>query len=110
MRGVRLLPFMKALSIQIQPERAPDLNMEEVHAAFEAVAGLAPLVRHHQFDDGFDETRYFNFTFGTEDPRGLWAAIRSTVYKRHSLACQRVAAVPEPPAGVSLRYQAEGGR
>ena len=86
MPGVRLLPLMKALSIQIQPERAPDLKMEEVQAAFEAIAEMSSLVRHHQFDDGFDRTRYFNFTFGTEDLKGLWAMIQSTIYSNPVLA------------------------
>jgi hypothetical protein len=78
--------MMKALSIQIQPERAPGLNMEEVQAAFETIAEVTSLVRHHQFDDGFDKTRYFNFTFGTEDLKGLWAVIQSTVYGNPALA------------------------
>ena len=78
--------MLKALSIQIQPERAPDLKMEEIQAAFESIAGMASLVRHHQFDDGFDKTRYFNFTFGTEDLKGLWAVIQSTIYRNPALA------------------------
>ena len=60
--------------------------MEEVKAAFEAIAEMTSLVRHHQFDDGFDRTRYFNFTFGTEDLKGLWAAIRSAIYSNPALA------------------------
>jgi hypothetical protein len=85
MVGDKLLPY-EAISVQIQPERAPDLKMEEVQAAFEAIAEMDSLVRHHQFDDGFDKTRYFNFTFGTEDLRGLWAVIQSTVYCNPALA------------------------
>ena len=77
---------MKALSIHIQPERAPELKMEEVQAAFKAIAEMTSLVRHHQFDDGFDKTRYFNFTFGTEDLKGLWAVIQSTTYGNPALA------------------------
>ena len=77
---------MKALSIQIQPERAPELKLEVVQAAFKAIAETTPLVRHHQFDDGFDKTRYFNFTFGTEDLKGLWALIKSTAYGNPELA------------------------
>ena len=60
--------------------------MEEVQAAFKAIAGMTSLVRHHRFDDGFDKTQYFNFTFGTEDLRGLWAVIRSTAYGNPALA------------------------
>jgi hypothetical protein len=78
--------MMKALSIQIQPERVPGLKMKEVQVAFEAIAGMSPLVEHHQFDDGFDKTRYFNFTFGTEDLERLWAVIRSTIYRNPALA------------------------
>jgi hypothetical protein len=77
---------MKALSIQIQPERVPELKMEEVQVAFETIAEMASLVRHHQFDGGFDKARYFNFTFGTEDLKGLWAVIQSTIYRNSVLA------------------------
>jgi hypothetical protein len=78
--------LMKELRVQIQPERALGLNMEQVRAAFEALAEMTSLIRNHQFDDGFDKMRYFNFTFGTEDLKGLWALIQSTIYCNRALA------------------------
>ncbi len=78
--------MLKALSIQIQPERTPELKIEEVRSAFEAIARMTPLVRRHQFNDGFDKTRYFNFTFGTEDLQGLWSVIQSTIYSDPAFA------------------------
>ena len=78
--------MLKALSIQIQPERAPESQIEEVQSIFEAIARMTSLVKRHQFDDGFDKTRYFNFTFGTEDLEGLWTEIQSAVYRNPALA------------------------
>jgi hypothetical protein len=78
--------MLKALSIQIQPDRAPELNIAEVRHAFETLAITSPLVREHQFDEGFDETRYLNFTFGTEDLKGLWASIQSNIFGNPTLA------------------------
>jgi hypothetical protein len=71
--------MLKALSIQIQPERAPELNVAEVKRSLEAIT-KSTLVRRHDFNEGFDETRYLNFTFGTEDLRGLWSLIQSTIF------------------------------
>jgi hypothetical protein len=75
--------MLKELSIQIQPDRAPELNVEEVRAAF---AQMASLVQNHHFNTGFDKTRYFNFTFVTEDLLGLWSMIQTKIYRNRSFA------------------------
>lgn len=56
------------------------MRIEELKTAFAAIARTASLVRHHQFDEGFDKTPYLNFTFGTEDVKGLWETIKSKIY------------------------------
>ena len=56
---------MKALSIQIQPHRAPGLDIEAVRALMTRV-GSAPLVERSHFEDGYDGAPYLNFTFGTD--------------------------------------------
>ena len=80
-----MLLMLKALSIQIQPERAPELNVAEVKRLLEALT-KSPLVQRHDFNEGFDKTRYLNFTFGTEDLKGLWCLIQSTIFDDASLA------------------------
>jgi len=72
---------MRSLSIQVQPERSPGLDMEQLCKAFEEIAGRSDLVAHHSFDNGEDGTTYFNFTFGTTRAKLLWQTIRSHIYK-----------------------------
>jgi len=79
---IRTMPAdraMKALSIQIQPHRAPGLDIEGVRALMTRVAST-PLVERSHFEDGHDAVRYFNFTFGTRDLKALWDALRDQVY------------------------------
>jgi len=63
---------VKAIAIQVQPHRAPGLDIDGVRALFERVATNASLVEHHHFDQGHDKTHYLNFTFGTRDLKALW--------------------------------------
>jgi hypothetical protein len=72
----RYVAMLKALSIQIQPA----LKIDDVKRVLEALAATSSLVKRHQFDEGFDKTRYLNFTFGTEDLKALWAVIQSTIF------------------------------
>lgn len=71
---------MKAISIQIQPRRAPGLNIDEIRTLMERIATSSPLVERHHFDEGHDKGHYFNFTFGTQDLKGLWEILREQVY------------------------------
>lgn len=76
--------MIKALSIQVQPHRAPGLDITAIQAAFEALTQL-PLVKHHTFNNGRDKVEYFNFTFGTEDLPALWREVQSRFYKEAQL-------------------------
>ena len=71
---------MKAISIQIQPHRAPGLDIDEVRTLFERIVASSPLVERHHFDEGHDKGHYFNFTFGTRDLKALWGILREQVY------------------------------
>ena len=71
--------MIKALSIQVQPHRAPGLDITAIQAAFEALTQL-PLVKHHTFNNGRDKVEYFNFTLGTEDLPALWREVQSRLY------------------------------
>lgn len=71
---------MKAISIQVQPHRAPALDLESLRALFERIATTSPLVERHHFDEGHDKEHYLNFTFGTRDLPALWATLHEQVY------------------------------
>ena len=71
--------MIKALSIQLQPHRAPGIDVPAIQELCDALTG-SPLVVEHAFNHGHDKTEYFNFTFGTEDLPGLWNEIQSRLY------------------------------
>lgn len=71
---------MRSISIQIQPDRSPGIDIDEVSAAFERITAMSELVKHHSFDSGEQDGPYFNFTFGTPDALQLWRVIEARVY------------------------------
>jgi hypothetical protein len=93
--------MIKALSIQVQPHRAPGLDMTAIQAAFQALTQL-PLVVRHQFSNGRDNVEYFNFTLGTEDLSSLWREVQSRLYEEAPLGPWMAAAsmaMCEGPSG-----------
>jgi len=71
----------KALSVQVQPDRARSLDMARVTVLCERLAQTAPLVKAHHFDSGSDATDYFNFTFATDHLGDLWHLVQKTLYE-----------------------------
>ena len=71
---------MRSLSIQIQPDRSPGIDMDRLAQEFLAISEITALVRHHAFDSGNDNGRYFNYTFGTLDAPALWQTIQERIY------------------------------
>jgi hypothetical protein len=63
---------MKALSVQIQPGLVAAMDVAAVEARFTKVASNRHLVSTHDFNRGFDQGEYLNFTFCSEDVMGLW--------------------------------------
>ena len=76
---------MRALSIQVQPERATGMDVDGLIAAFAGIAAMTEVVEHHQFDQGHDKGPYLNFTFGTRQAATLWREIRTRLYEDESL-------------------------
>lgn len=72
---------MRSLSVQVQPERSPGIDMDALTASFRALVDRIDLVRSHSFDHGYDDGAYYNFTFGTERPAELWRLIQSTIFQ-----------------------------
>lgn len=70
---------MRSLSIQVQPDRIPDLDIEKTKQLFEALKDSS-LVEKSAFDEGNDEGRYLNFTYGTNDAQSLWRIIQKKIY------------------------------
>jgi hypothetical protein len=79
--------MVRALSIQVQPARCPELDMDRLSAAFADVL-ISGLVAHHSFSHGSDKGPYFNFTFGTADAAALWKLIRARFYESDEFGVQ----------------------
>lgn len=76
---------MRAISIQVQPERSRDLDLDHLIAVCSDVAAMKDLVDHHQFDRGHDKGPYLNFTFGTQRAASLWRLLRTRLYEDEAL-------------------------
>ena len=83
---------MRAISIQVHPNRTSGLDTTHLADAFAAIAAMTELVSHHQFDQGEDRAPYLNFTFGTDHAPRLWAMIQKLVYEDARLRAHLLAA------------------
>lgn len=72
---------MRSISIQVQPNRSPGIDMPRITELFRNLVSRIDLVRSHSFDHGFDDGAYFNFTFGTLCPADLWRLIQEQVFR-----------------------------
>jgi hypothetical protein len=72
---------LKFISVQVQPEKSPGINIARLTDLFNELVGRVDLVRHHAFDSGDDGGAYFNFTFGTEHPGELWCTMFELIYE-----------------------------
>ncbi|MCH9693465.1 MAG: hypothetical protein K0U72_03055 [Gammaproteobacteria bacterium] len=72
---------MRSISIQVQPELSPGVDMDALTTEFEAIASRSDLVAHHSFGSGNDRGVYFNYTFDTLKPLALWQAILAKIYE-----------------------------
>lgn len=73
---------MRSLSIQVQPDLIPELDIEKTKQLFEALKDNS-LVEKSAFDEGNDKGRYLNFTYGTNDARSLWGVIQKKIYEHN---------------------------
>jgi hypothetical protein len=72
---------VRALSIQVQPDRSTGLDVERLVDAFAVIAAMQDVVEHHQFDRGHDGVAYLNFTFGTRYSAALWRLVQTRLYE-----------------------------
>jgi hypothetical protein len=71
---------VRSLSIQVQPDKSPGIDMEQLNFALDEIAALGELVTHHSFVSGDDQGAYFNYTFGTPEAAKLWKIIQAKIY------------------------------
>ena len=77
---------MRSISIQVQPDRAPDINITQISEEFQKILSRDDLVLKHSFTNGFDNGQYYNFTFGTEQPSKLWNYIEEVIFNNPNIA------------------------
>ena len=72
---------MTTFCIQVQPDRAPDLDMERVRSLCRLISSRRALVVRHSIAEGVDKGRYVNLMFDTAQPRELWGMLHSIFYE-----------------------------
>jgi hypothetical protein len=76
---------VRALSIQFQPERAPDLDPVAVAGLLKLVGGSERLASRVQVTEGIDDGPYIDATYTTPDLVSLWAEVRERVLEHAAL-------------------------
>lgn len=71
---------MKAIAIQVQPDRSTGLDIEKLKAAFLALASRTDLISEQVIDASVDGEPYINVTFETTDTGALWQYIWNKMY------------------------------
>lgn len=84
---------MRTLSIQVQPDRVPTLDIDRLRAMMDAIALDGELVANHTFDSGIDNGPYLNFTFGTFGANKLWERIIEGPFRDPSLGLEAASIV-----------------
>ncbi len=75
---------MTTFCIQVQPDRAPELDMERVLSLCRLATSRRVLVERHSIVEGVDDAGkgpHVNLVFDTAEPRALWDLLRSLFYE-----------------------------
>jgi hypothetical protein len=72
---------MTTFCLQIQPDRAPGLDMDRVRSLCRLVTSRRALARNHSIVDGTDKGQHLNFIFETGQPAEFWALLQSVFYE-----------------------------
>lgn len=72
---------MSTLCIQVQPNRAPEIDIARVRALVEGVAENKELVSRFAVVEGEDKGPYSNLMFETTELKTLWGLLLDTLYK-----------------------------
>ena len=76
---------MIQFSIQVHPDRSPQLDLSSLLSECERLATDKALVSQFSWAEGFDEHTYVNITFETDRPRQLWELLHEQVYQGSTL-------------------------
>lgn len=71
---------MTTFCIQIQPHRAPSLDLAKVKEFGEAIASDKELVSRFEIVEGVDGVSYTNLMFETAEAPSLWQRLHSELY------------------------------
>jgi hypothetical protein len=71
---------MTTFCIQIQPHRAPDLDLAKIKEFGEAIASDKELVLRFEIVEGVDGVSYTNLMFETAEAPSLWRKLHSELY------------------------------
>ena len=72
---------MSTLCIQVQPNRAPGIEMERVRALGETIAANKELISRFAVVEGQDDGPYSNLMFETLALQKLWEVVWETLYR-----------------------------
>jgi hypothetical protein len=67
---------MRSLSIQVQPNQSPGIDMHRLASAFGEIAAMREVAEHHAFDNGGDDGPYVTGRAGE-----LWRLIQTKIYE-----------------------------
>lgn len=71
---------MRELYLQVLPERAPGIDIEDVTRRLQAVCADPPALTPLNVTSGEDNGPYYNYLFATEYAREHWDAIRDQMF------------------------------
>ena len=69
------------LCVQVQPERAPSLDLSRLKAECEALAQATQGILGICIDEGVDQEKYWNLTIHSNSPLAAWPVIRTTLFE-----------------------------
>jgi len=72
---------MKCLSIQIQPDKQPDLEAKDVIEKIKVYCSGLSIVSSLELNESFDKSRYINVNIITNNLKLLWDKLSKNVYK-----------------------------
>lgn len=71
---------MKLLTVQIHPERSPELEDKKIIKRFEKLYDKMPFVNSIEVITGYNGANYININCETNNVRALWSLIKNEFY------------------------------
>ena len=71
----------RTLCIQVQPNRARDIDLARVRSICEGLATRKDLIARFSASEGCDKGPYVNLMFETGNPKELWRQLRTKLYR-----------------------------